>query len=112
MLSLGVRGGAWSRALDAATSALVRARNVTLVVAAGNGRGAPSPRPGPCPNPNSVPILEGLRPMLSLEVSLPGRGPGSGGSGRAARLRAPADTVPASASAFARDHGMGVPGGA
>ncbi len=37
-LSLGLRKGAWSRALDAAAAALVRKHNVTLVVAAGNGR--------------------------------------------------------------------------
>ena len=36
-LSLGLLGGAWSHALDAAASALVRDHNVTLVAAAGNG---------------------------------------------------------------------------
>lgn len=36
-LSLGLLGGAWSRALDAAATALVRDHNVTLVAAAGNG---------------------------------------------------------------------------
>ena len=37
-LSLGLLGGAWSRTLDAAATALVRDHNVTLVAAAGNGR--------------------------------------------------------------------------
>jgi hypothetical protein len=44
--------------------------------------------------------------MLSLggSLSLSGRGPGSSGSGQAARCRMPADTAPAAAS-FARKHG-------
>ena len=36
-LSLGLLGGAWSRTLDAAATALVRDHNITLVAAAGNG---------------------------------------------------------------------------
>lgn len=35
MMSLGVLGGAWSRAIEAATRALVRDHGITVVVASG-----------------------------------------------------------------------------